>query len=59
MSSRPPNFPHENVQNPGKGRSVIVDRAARFFLVQYTKTGKNIPNDRKIYPMATKYTIGP
>jgi hypothetical protein len=27
-----------------------------FLLVQHTKTGRNIPNYHKIYPMATKYT---
>jgi hypothetical protein len=27
----------------------ISTRVARFFLVQYTKKGKNIPNDNKIY----------
>jgi hypothetical protein len=30
-------------------------RVARFFLVQNTKAGKNIPNDDKIYQMAIKY----
>jgi hypothetical protein len=29
--------------------------AARFFLVQRTKTGKNIPNYHKIYDMMIKY----
>jgi hypothetical protein len=29
-------------------------RVARFFLVQHTKTGKNIPNNHKIYRMATE-----
>jgi hypothetical protein len=30
-------------------------RVARFFLVQYTKTWKNIPYYYKIYQMAVKY----
>jgi hypothetical protein len=30
-------------------------RVARFFFVQNTKTGKNIPNDHKIYQKAIKY----
>jgi hypothetical protein len=30
-------------------------RVARFFLVQNTKTGKNIPNCHKMYQMAIKY----
>jgi hypothetical protein len=29
-------------------------RVARFFLVQNTKVGKNIPNGHKIFPMAVK-----
>jgi hypothetical protein len=31
-------------------------RAARLFLLQHTKTGKNIPNYRKLYQMIIKYT---
>jgi hypothetical protein len=27
-----------------------------FFLTQYTKTGENTPNGRKIYQMGTEYT---
>jgi hypothetical protein len=34
----------------------LTSRVARFFLVQHTKTGKNIPNNHKIYQLATKYT---
>jgi hypothetical protein len=34
----------------------VNTRVARFFLVQYSKTGKNIPNDHKINPKAIKYT---
>jgi hypothetical protein len=30
-------------------------RVARFFLVQHTKTGENIPNDHKIYQIDIKY----
>jgi hypothetical protein len=33
-----------------------VIRVARFFWVQHTKTGKNIPNNHKIYRMTTKCT---
>jgi hypothetical protein len=40
----------------GKGKTIGV---ARFFSVQHTKTGKNIPNDHKIYQKAIKYTIWP
>jgi hypothetical protein len=28
-------------------------------LVQHTKTGKNIPNDQKMYQMAVKFTYWP
>jgi hypothetical protein len=43
----------------------LLSRAARFFLTQYTKTGKTyqittkIPNDHKIYQIAIKYIIWP
>jgi hypothetical protein len=30
-------------------------RVARFFLVQHTKPGKNIPNVHKIYQILIKY----
>jgi hypothetical protein len=30
-------------------------RVARFFLVHYTKTGKNVPNEHKMYLMVIKY----
>jgi hypothetical protein len=33
--------------------------AARFFLAQRTKTGRNIQNNNKIYPVAIKYTKWP
>jgi hypothetical protein len=36
-----------------------ASRVARFFLVQHTKTGKNIPNDYKIDQMTVKYTKWP
>jgi hypothetical protein len=32
----------------------LGSRVARFFLGQHTKTGKNIPNNHKIYKKATK-----
>jgi hypothetical protein len=31
--------------------TVVTLRVARFFLVQHTKTGKNIPNYQKIHQM--------
>jgi hypothetical protein len=31
-------------------------RVARFILLKNTKTGDNVPNEHKIYPMAKKYT---
>jgi hypothetical protein len=35
---------------------VLVDfRVATFFLVQHTKTRKNVPNDQKLYQKAIKY----
>jgi hypothetical protein len=37
----------------------IRTRVARFFLVQNTKTGKNIPNDHKIYHMDITYLQWP
>jgi hypothetical protein len=37
----------------------LGSRVARFFLVQYTKTGENIPNDYKIYQMAIRYSQWP
>jgi hypothetical protein len=33
-----------------------MSRVARFFFVQHTKTGKNIPKTHKIYPISIKYT---
>jgi hypothetical protein len=30
-------------------------RVARFFLVHDTKTGKNVPNEHKMYQMVIKY----
>jgi hypothetical protein len=32
----------------------LCTRVARFFLVQHTKTGENIPNYHKVYQMAVK-----
>jgi hypothetical protein len=48
----------------GKGFGAISwfvagSRVARFSSLKHTKTGKNIPNDHKIYKMATKYTKWP
>jgi hypothetical protein len=38
-----------------KSIGAIQSRVARFFLVQNTKTGENIPNYHKIYQIATQY----
>jgi hypothetical protein len=38
---------------------VASTRVARFFLVQNTKTGKNIPNYYKLYQMSIKYNKRP
>jgi hypothetical protein len=35
------------------------DRVDRFFLVHDTKTGKNVPNEYKMYQMAIKYRQSP
>jgi hypothetical protein len=40
----------------GYQSSPVSSRVARFFLVQHTKTGKNVPNYHKIYQMSIKYT---
>jgi hypothetical protein len=34
---------------------MLGDRVARFFKVQHTKMGTNIPDDQKIYQTAIKY----
>jgi hypothetical protein len=47
-----PGPPSPPVQVTRVGRSIGV---ARFFLVQITKTGRNMPNDPKIYQMAITY----
>jgi hypothetical protein len=38
-----------------RARDSLCYRVARFFLVQNTKTGENIPNYHKLYQMAIKY----
>jgi hypothetical protein len=38
---------------------VLETRVARFFMLQHTKTGKNVPNNQKIYQMAIKYAKWP
>jgi hypothetical protein len=40
---------------PSHPVTLVRARVARFFLVQLTKTGENIPNDHKIYQMAVKH----
>jgi hypothetical protein len=35
----------------------VAGRVARFFLVHGTKTGKNVPNEHKMYQMAIQYPI--
>jgi hypothetical protein len=37
------------------GKFLPSSRVARFFLVQYTKMGENIPNYHKMYQMVVKY----
>jgi hypothetical protein len=44
-------------ERPNRGH--FGSRVARFFTVQHTKTGKNKPNDHKMYQRAIKYTIQP
>jgi hypothetical protein len=57
---------NKRVKVPHKGKNlplgakftpnkIVKNRVARFFLVQYTKMGENIPNDHKIYQMAITY----
>jgi hypothetical protein len=46
----------EKSGNPDRDGKANSARIARFFLVQRTKTGENIPNNHKIYHMTTKYT---
>jgi hypothetical protein len=42
------------------GRSTYErSRVARFFLVRDTKTGKNVPNEHKLYRMVIKYPKSP
>jgi hypothetical protein len=49
---------HETVAAGTEKLSIphFTTRVARFFLLQNTNTGKNIPNYRKIYPMAIEYS---
>jgi hypothetical protein len=35
--------------------AALLTRVARFFLVHDTKTGKNVPNEHKMYQMVIKY----
>jgi hypothetical protein len=37
----------------------IASKVARFFLVQNTKTGENIPNYHELYQMSIKYNKRP
>jgi hypothetical protein len=37
----------------------VPDRVARFLLVHDTQTGKNVPNEYKMYQMVTKYPTSP
>jgi hypothetical protein len=46
--------PHPSTRYDLFALATVKTRVARFF-VQDTKTGKNIPNDHKIYQMAIKY----
>jgi hypothetical protein len=38
------------------GVSIVPTRVARFFLVQHTKTGENIPNEKRPYVKYTKWS---
>jgi hypothetical protein len=51
-----PALTYEQVGRLGIGMGILV-RVARFFLLQHTKTGENIPNYHKIYQTAIKYAI--
>jgi hypothetical protein len=50
-----------NVRAPGNSGVLraIENRVARFFFVQYTKAGENIPDDYDITKMTLKYTPWP
>jgi hypothetical protein len=37
----------------------VQSRVARFLLVHDTQTGKNVPNEYKMYQMVTKYPKSP
>jgi hypothetical protein len=37
----------------------VEHRVARFFLVHDTKTGKNVPNEHKMYHMVLEYPKSP
>jgi hypothetical protein len=38
---------------------IVRNRVARFFLLHDTKTGKNVPNEPKMYQMVIKYPKSP
>jgi hypothetical protein len=49
-------------KNSGIGRKLganVYSRVARFFLVQNTKKGKNIPNYHELYKISIKYSKRP
>jgi hypothetical protein len=45
----------EREAESGDEASAINTEVARFFFVQLTKTGKNVPNDHRFYHRAIKY----
>jgi hypothetical protein len=55
-------LPSSGTPNLSLKRDVNVEqvdqiRVARFYSVQFTKTGKNLPNDQKTYEMVVKLSI--
>jgi hypothetical protein len=54
-----PFYPSSHYIKKQNRKWAIRNRVARFFSVQLTKTGKNLPNSRKMYQMAIKYTQWP
>jgi hypothetical protein len=49
--------PLRSAQFDGKAKNGFADlsRVARFFFVHDTETGKNVPNEHKIYQMVINY----
>jgi hypothetical protein len=58
LRNRPLKLSHAGFVLLGQ-KLVRGDRVSRFFLVHDTKTGKNVPNEYKMYQMVIKYTQSP